>query len=143
MSDLVKIRFPFTDSEGKEEVETLWTRSRDNGYEVDNIPFYVKELALGDLVAAESDSDGALWYSGLIEASGHSTIRLWFSNKHDVQAVRNRLRNVGCASELSELPRLVAIDVPPNVPYSAIKELLDDWEKQGALEYQEACLGQV
>lgn len=143
MTERLKIRFPFTNSAGQEEIETLWVQPRVDGYELDNIPFYVKELALGDLVAADSDSDGALWYSGLIEASGHSTIRLWFSSKHDVREVRDRLRGVGCMSELSDLPRLVAVDVPPTVPYSAVKELLDEWETQGTLEYQEACLGQV
>lgn len=51
MSARVKIRFSFTDASGNTEIETMWAVTREDGYELDNIPFYVKELALGDVVS--------------------------------------------------------------------------------------------
>jgi Domain of unknown function (DUF4265) len=96
MSERVKLRFPFANSAGSNETETMWALKRDDGYEIDNIPFYVKELALGD-----------------------------------------------CASEVSELPRFVAVDIPPSVPYEKVKGWLDQREQAGTFEYQEACLGFV
>ena len=137
----VKLRFPFTNSAGESETETMWTLKRDDGYEIDNIPFYVKELALGDVVSAQREADGTLRFSELVRPSGHSTIRLWFSNEHDVQPIRDELKRKGCASEVSDLPRLVALDVPPSVPYAKVKEFLDQGEHAGTFEYQEACLG--
>lgn len=141
MSDRLKIRFPFKNSEGVTETETMWVIPRDTGYEIDNIPFYVQELALGDIISAEPDADGALWYSKLVQPSGHSTLHLWFVQEKDVAPVREFLRQLGCSSEVSDLPRLVAVDVPPEVPYEKIKEFLDQREATGQLEYQEACLG--
>jgi len=119
----------------------LWVIKRDDGYEIDNIPFHVQEIALGDIVAAQPDENGALWYSELVRPSGHSTLQLWFARQEDVASVRETLRQKGCASELSDLPRLVAVDVPPHVPYTDIKAFLERGEQAGQFEYQEACLG--
>jgi hypothetical protein len=141
MNERSKLRFWFKNSAGEDETETMWVLERDDGYEIDNIPFYVKELALGDVVAARPDESGALWYSELLRPGGHSTIHLWFSRERDVESVREALRQMGCASEVSELPRLVAVDVPPDVPYEQVKAFLEKGECEGRFEYQEACLG--
>jgi hypothetical protein len=74
---------------------------------------------LGDLVSATPDPDGLLRCTGLVAASGHSAVRLWFANASEVQAVRDELRAMRCDSEL-DLPRLVAVDIPPNVQYARI-----------------------
>src|SRR5262245_8095951 len=106
----VKLRFQFTNSADELETETMWTIPRDEGFEIDNIPFYVTELACGDIVSAEKDSEGLLWYSKLIRPSGHSTIQLWFAKEEDVPRVRDELKKLGCDSEGSDLRRLVAVD---------------------------------
>jgi hypothetical protein len=141
MTEHVKLRFPFTNAAGEAETETIWTMRREDGYEIDNVPFYVKELAVGDVVSVQADIDGVLWYSELVRASGHSTIRLWFSDARDVSPTRDELRKLGCGSEVSDLPRLVAVDVPPTVSYDKVKKFLDEGERAGTFEYQEACLG--
>jgi hypothetical protein len=141
MNERSKLRFRFKNSAGEDETETMWVIKRDDGYEIDNIPFYVKELALGDVVAAQSDASGVLWYSELVRPGGHSTLHLWFSLEEDVGAVRQALRQMGCASEVSDLPRLVVVDVPPEVPYERVKTFLEQGERAGEFEYQEACLG--
>lgn len=122
-------------------VESVWALKRDDGYEIDNIPFYVKEVAVGDIVSAKPDADGCLWYTGLILAGGHSTIQIMFSNTEDVQPVRDVLKQMGCDSEGSDLPRLIAVNVPPTVPYENVKAYLDECQRAGKFEYQEACLG--
>jgi hypothetical protein len=141
MSDRVKLRFPFTNSSGEGETETMWTLSRDDGYEIDNIPFYVTGLALGDVVGAEPDIDGALWYSKLIRPSKHSTVQLLFAREEYVDSFRDELNRMGCTSEVSNIRRLIAVDIPPNVSYETVKALLDQGERSGMFEYQEACLG--
>jgi len=141
MNDHIKLRFPFTNSRGEGETETMWTLQREEGYEIDNIPFYVTGIALGDVVGAEPDVDGVLWYSTLIRPSGHSTIQILLSSENDVDLVREELARMGCASEVSDIRRLVAVDVPPGVPYETVKAFLDRSAKAGTFEYQEACLG--
>ncbi|WP_437912480.1 DUF4265 domain-containing protein [Sorangium sp. So ce302] len=124
------------------EVESLWAIPHEDGYQLDNIPFYAREVADGDVVTARRGPDGDLWYDSLVKPSGHSTIRLWFAREEDVQKTREELRALGCASELSDLPRLAAVDVPPNVPYSLVREKLEQGEQDGMFEFEEACLGQ-
>jgi len=137
----IKVRFAFTNSYGETEVESLWAKKCDGGLEMDNVPFHVKEVALGDVIATEEDKDGLLWFSRLVKASGHSTVQLWLAEQEDVSAVREKLRQMGCISELSELPRLIAVDVPPEISYDEVKIYLEEGAARGIFDYQEACLG--
>lgn len=137
----VKILFEFGNAHGDVNVESVWAIPVEQGYQIDNIPFYAKEVACNDVVSASSDEEGLLYFTGLIKASGHSTIRLWFESRVDVAEVRDTLREMGCSSEL-DLPRLVAVDIPPSVPYERVRTYFDQLECAGVLEYEEACLGQ-
>ncbi len=123
------------------DVESLWVIEVDGGYVIDNIPFYAMEVAHGDTVKARVDEDGALWFDGLVKASGHSTIRLWFAREEDVQPTRESLLALGLGTEVSDRSRLVAVDVPPEVRYETVKAVFDDGEAKGVFEYEEACLG--
>lgn len=144
MAEHTKILLTYQGSSSKDrEIESVWAVPVAGGYQIDNIPFYAREIALGDVVSAEKDSDGMLCFDSLIQPSGHSTVRLWFAKgrEQDVALIRQSLREMGCASELSDLSRLIAVDVPPSVPYEKVRKFLDAGEKAGVFEYEEACLG--
>ncbi|MDC3955764.1 DUF4265 domain-containing protein [Polyangium jinanense] len=138
----VKILFDVENEDGTVDLESLWAVPVSNGYRIDNIPFYARGVAYNDIVAATPDEGGMLRSSGLVTASGHSTVRLWFEEEGDVRVVRDHLRQMGCESEL-DLPRLVAVDIPPTVPYNDVRKFLDEQEAAGVLEYEEGCLGDV
>lgn len=140
MENYVKILFSVDGPSGPD-VESLWARKQDEGYAIDNIPFYAINVALGDIVRVRARDDGALWFDCVVCSSGHSTIRLWFAREDDVAAVRSQLRAMGCPSELSELSRLVAVDIPRDVPYPEVKRYLDQGEANETFEYEEACFG--
>lgn len=137
----IKIVFEVEGDDGHSDTESVWAVPVDGGYQIDNIPFYAREVACNDIVSAEHDEDGLLRFSGVVSPSGHSTIRLWFSSEADVPQIRGALREMGCPSEL-DLPRLVAVDVPPSIPYASVRTYLDQQESSGIFEYEEACLGQ-
>ena len=141
MSEHTKIRFTYENSDGGIEIESMWTIERENGYEIDNIPFYVESLAVGDLIAARRDESGLLWFARMIKPSRHTTIQVLFNRAEDVAPFRSLLRQMGCESEGSDIPELIAVDVPPTVKYEEVKKLLDEGEHEGRFEYQEACLG--
>lgn len=130
---------------GSREIESVWATPVAEGFVIDNIPFRAQGIALGDLISAEKDEDGMLHFRTVVRPSGHSTVRLWFSKAHEhlVPAVRKELRQRGCRSELSDLPRLVAVDVPPDIPYEQVKEYFVQCERNGFFEYEEGCLGQA
>lgn len=143
MSKRVKVFFDITSTNpGETEVESLWAIACDEGYKLDNIPFYAKGVALNDLVDAK-EVGGCLRVTKLLQPSGHSTVQVWFTNLDDVEPTRNHLKIIGCSSEISDGPRLVAVDVPPVVKYSEIKQFLDQGVAEGKWDYQEACLGHL
>ena len=142
--DHTKILFAYDGGVSEQpELESLWASPVSEGFKIDNIPFYAREIALDDIVVAEKDGGGMLRYKKLIQSSGHSTIRLWFAKdrEKDIVTVRQSLRDLGCESEQSDLPRLVAVDIPPSVSYESVRTMLDGQEKLGVFEYEEACLG--
>jgi hypothetical protein len=68
---------------------------------------------------------------------------LWFADDEEkrILSVRQMFRDLGCESEQSDRRRLVAVDIPPSISYEQIRALLDEQEKLGVFEYEEACLG--
>ena len=120
------------------EVESVWAVARADGFELDNIPFYAKGVALGDVVAAAPDVDGALVYRGVVHRGGHSTYLVYLLNPgpNDPQDTINYLRARGLGVEY-DLPRLLAVDVPPTFPLLDAESLLFEGVDDGRWELQE------
>jgi hypothetical protein len=121
----------------------MWALEHDERYEIDNIPFYVTSLAMGDLVAVRRDENGLLWFTEVTQSGGHTTIQILFADAQDVASFRAQLDQMGCSSEQSDISELIAVDIPPAVKYEKIKSMLDEGEREGRFEYQEACLGSL
>lgn len=126
--------------------ERLWAVHVGEGrYQMDNIPFFARDLALGDVVSAvpeEGAEEGILRYQQVREPSCHSTFRVFVHDESEVPEVCRLLEQLGCGTEKSHLPRLVAVDIPPSVPLAVVREALASGVSQGRWEYEEACLGQ-
>lgn len=124
--------------------ERLWAiRAGEGRYQIDNIPFFARDLALGDIVSAvpeEGADEGILRYHQVLEPSGHSTFRILVNDESQVPEVCGLLEQLGCGTERSHLPRLVAIDIPPEVSLSAVRDALAQGVSQERWEYEEACL---
>lgn len=139
MSDPRKIGFPLQkDDAGYPPAENEWILAEgrvDGSWVVDNVPWYSRDVSLGDVVTAELDSDGLLWFREVVERSGHSTIRvLVLHGEQETQAIRQQLSELGCGSEQWSRERLfLAVDVPGDVAIHAITEFLDDQETGGVL----------
>lgn len=139
----VKIVFPLPkDDDGypPDDVESLWASPRlDGTFTIDNVPFFVRGVSSGDVVTAYSRCD-RLIFGNLVSEGGHSTIRVLVSDESSAQQVREDLRNLGCSSELSHIPGLIAVDVPPSVRYAVIRTFLERGEAAGRWEYEEGCI---
>ncbi|MGH7717996.1 MAG: DUF4265 domain-containing protein [Gemmatimonadaceae bacterium] len=120
--------------------EHLWARAvGDDQYVIDNTPFFVRGISFGDVVAAERES-GQLVFRQLVQPSPHSTLRVILFRKDLVVRLRQRMRELGCATELSHVPGLIAVDVPPGVSLESVRQVLDVGEKAGDWEYEEAAV---
>jgi hypothetical protein len=128
--------------------EWMWARRvSDSTFKIDNIPFFAKSISCGDIVAAEQTNKG-LVFRELVQPSGHSTVRVIVhrGDRNDeqlravVEDVKQALRAMGCSAELSHIPSLIAVDVPPEVNYQSVAAFLSQKEHDGLLGYEEACL---
>lgn len=135
----MKMKFAYYDDENKELIESLWVSSNGHNYRLDNIPFYVIGYALGDVVSGKLYND-ELFVDSLVEASGNSTVQVIFFDEQIVQSTRNELRAKGCASELSNMPNYIAVNVPKEVNYDEIRKYLDEGVDKEMWDYREACL---
>lgn len=138
---MVKILFEhYNNANNEYELESAWAKKVEDGYKLDSILFYAKEYSWGDVVSVE-ESNGELYVTGLVKESGHSTVRILFEEKDIVQSTRDQLKEIGCESEISNIPILVSVDVPPQIDYyGSIKPFLDCGEDEGKWRYEEACL---
>jgi len=140
-----KVLFRFySDVLEEETVETMWVKTldKDKGlYELDSIPFYAPNIASGDIIHAEYDSDEErLTYKDTIKYSGNSTVQVVIM-KNDVitNDIRDIFNSLGCSSEKFKEGYFV-IDVPADINYEPVKQKLDNLEQDGIIGYAEPCL---
>lgn len=120
-------------------VETMWVEALGmDRYRVDNIPFFVKPLAVNDIVRGQrSDGNSDLvWFSGRLEWSGRSTVRIvFFSDEDEILAT---LTDMGCSYE--RLHQIIAVDIPDGEVVERAHAFLTGKQASGALDLEEACL---
>ncbi|MET0403628.1 MAG: DUF4265 domain-containing protein [Cystobacter sp.] len=122
--------------------ETLWAIKAGEGlFKIDNIPFFALGVAVNDIISAVPE-EKAFRFKEVAQPSGHSTLRVVVHDADDVAAARALFRQLGCSTELSHLPRLLAVDVPPAVSLEELKQVLESGRHQDRWGYEEACLAQ-
>jgi hypothetical protein len=142
-SDHVKILFRIErDEDGypPEDAESVWAVPVEGGYQIDNVPFFVRDIALGDIVSAEPAHDGMLEFTGeVIRRSGHSTYRVLLREQRegDPDTSIEELKSLGLGVEM-DLDCLLAVDVPPHVPLDKIRTYFFHKIDTGEWEVQEA-----
>ena len=120
--------------------ESLWvTQHGQDTFIIDNIPFYICGISVGDLVKVR-DVQGELHFEEVVHYSGHGTVRIIIYDTSEVQAVREELKQLGCLSELSHVPGLIAIDLPPEAALNKLCKFLESGEELGRFDYEEAAV---
>ncbi|MFC8533604.1 DUF4265 domain-containing protein [Streptomyces sp. NPDC057249] len=113
---------------------------------IDNIPWFVPNLALGDLVSTrENSGSGDVEPVERIRWSGNCTIRVipYASGalRGDLARVVALFEPLGVAAEVVGQFRMVGLNVPPAVDIAAVKRLLAQGGKEGWWDYEESCVG--
>jgi hypothetical protein len=120
--------------------ESIWAYEvPQNLFCVDNIPFYVKGISSGDVVLAKDDGE-QLVFEELVHPSSNSVIRVYVSDSEDVQAARDGFRALGCQSELSHVPKLFAVEIPAEIDFDPVGNLLAEGDETGRWHYEEGVL---
>jgi hypothetical protein len=139
--NLVKVFFVQAIGEGQLETESLWCIKEGQIFEVNNIPFIARRIALGDKILAEFDPEEKVYYfDDFVDVSGNSTLRVYFSEPKLIDETVERLNSLGCESEILLQRQILAVNVPKNVDYLPIKHYLDEGENKKLWTYEESCL---
>ena len=138
-----KVLFVYSDDHEPSEfkIENLWAEKIGNNlFKVDSIPFFAKNIAVGDIVKVEYDEEEKLLYfDELVEPSGNSVVRIIPFDKSISGEIGKKLLDLGCDWESLENGNLIAVHIPKEVPYGQIRTYLDEGSEK--FDYQEACLG--
>lgn len=123
--------------------ETLWATPVEDGYRLENVPFFAQGVAFGDVVTGSgTEDDEPVAYGAVLTPSGHSTCRVVLVDEdEDVQAARRTLEGLGCDTELSHLDRYFAVDVPPEVSMDEVLAVLKEGQDEGRWEFDVGVFG--
>jgi hypothetical protein len=122
--------------------ETLWASHVDGDlYSIDNIPFFVREISSGDVVKIKR-KDGRLFFDAVVNESRNSVLRIIAYDEREIARLRQDLNEMGCESELSHIPNLIAVEVPETVCLEDVMSFLDKGEAKERWEYETASLRQ-
>ena len=114
-------------------VEQLWVRQVDDyRFELCCIPFFLYDVALGDVV--ETDVDYRL--SGVLVPSGRFVFRVWFGESfHPRQEIAEELVALGALVEWSSV-NMFAVDAADEAHAQRIADVLFAHEQAGSLIYE-------
>lgn len=139
VGERVHVRFVFDEDDAQAPVGSECFGARptlDDGYEIDNIPFFAP-LHLGDVVAAEpyngpdADAQDELVCSGFMRCSGHRTVVVDATalDREELTVLRKRLRDtLDARSEFFAPLSHLAIDVPPRTNEKQLRRCLGELE---------------
>jgi hypothetical protein len=119
--------------------EGLWAEQRNGVYALKSVPFYLKNVSVGDEVeAAEGEF---LEFQKVVARAGHNTYRLLLSESHrsKLREIVMELEELGLTVE-TEIGMLLAIDVPPSLDQEYVDAFLTKGKEHGRWEVQDGCL---
>lgn len=141
---LVRIRVPLDVPPGSNGPTEDWLWAEPLGsarFRVESSPFFAYGVSRDDVIfATEPQGDEAPRLEDVIEKSGHRTLRLALDPRVElpdasVQGLLERLLEMGCTHETLR-PKLVALDVPPEVDVTIVVELLHALADDGTIVWE-------
>ena len=130
--------------------EHVWAeRCGEDLFRVENAPFFVRDLAVGDLVrAVPSALETGPVFVERVAWSGNCTIRVMPLRNgeladDDVGLVVDAFKALGIQSETAGVYPIVSLCVPMDADLAAVKALIEQGQRDGRWEWEEGCVGQV
>lgn len=116
--------------------EQVWARRDADLFEVCCIPFFVHNLALGDVVRTEARAGRTHLITEVVRPSGHWTFRLWLrKSNEDRMTVESEFVLLGALSEWAS-EHLLALDAGGAALAQVIADALAQGERAGRWMYE-------
>jgi Domain of unknown function (DUF4265) len=121
--------------------ETLWVQAiGPNKFQIDNCPFFVKGIAVRDLVEGHGGPEDVLRYSRKLESGGHSTIHVVVLDDEVRPALKAEIAGAGSQIEEGPWQSLFSIDVPDRKLLAEVHRYLNARAATGEIEFEDACI---
>lgn len=108
-------------------------------YEVLNSPFFIPEIAYGDIIDVNVGENGRLEFKSCLKQSTFKALSIiLLDSKMDI-LIMNLFGGKDCVIEYGEFGamRMVAVGIPDSTNYAALQKELDAYENAGMLSYAE------
>lgn len=117
--------------------EQLWARQvGDDRFEICCIPFFLFDMALGDVVATAPKEDRTYVVDRVVERSGRYVFRVWFGESfHPRNEITEELTRLGALLEWSSV-NLLAVDASDEAHAQRIADFLHGRQQLGQLLYE-------
>jgi hypothetical protein len=117
--------------------EQLWTRQvGDDQFEVCCVPFFLYDIALGDVVRTAPRGDRRYVVERVIRPSGRYVFRVWLGESFmPRETIAEQLRDLGALTEWSSV-NLLAVDAENAEQAQVVADYLDAREKRGELMFE-------
>ena len=115
----------------------------DNRYRLTNTPFFVEEVAYGDVViAVESDDPGKFNFLVVEERSIYTALSIIILDDTVDAELKKIFDGHGCVMEYGEfgIVRVFAVAVPTYLPYAKMRERLQTLEAAEKISFAELAL---
>ena len=116
--------------------EHVWCDRTGTLYELGNVPFFIKGLALGDRFSAVPDPvKGCIFEFSLVEASGHSLAWIVEPDGLALEPYKEEMLSLSLGIEVFPRFQLHAFDVPATADAQAVNALMDRLEVGFAMAF--------
>lgn len=129
--------------------ERMWASDLGTGhYRIDNVPWFVRDLAVGDVVRAQApDANSHPVFIEMVEKSDHSTVRLICFRggplEGDLARALAPFTALGVFGEGAPQYGMLALDIEPDAPLQAIVSILRRGVDDGSWTYEEGRITQA
>jgi len=112
--------------------ESIWCERVGENFKALNAPFFIPNLAYGDIFSAIPDSvNQHVFEFEVVEESGHSLIWLMNTAKVEITEKLKEIFELGCKYEGFPQFNLIALDVPPKINIYALDITIESLESLG------------
>ncbi|WP_444994270.1 DUF4265 domain-containing protein [Aliikangiella sp. IMCC44359] len=109
--------------------ESLWFLKEGDFYRLINIPFFIDNLSIEDLVSISKKNSGNYEIEKIIEKSGNSTIWVTLNDEEKGLNILNQLHSLGCGFEGGVLNNYYTINIPEKISINDVDNIIGNAEK--------------
>src|SRR5947209_5512780 len=120
--------------------EYLWCTRADEGLLViDNIPFFARDVSLGDRISVR-DVSGKLQFNAVEVPSVNTTVRVLAHDPLEIPKLREKLEEIGSSVEVNGYLGILAVSIPAGRVAEETLYVLDDEREAGRIGFEESSV---